>query len=709
MVKIMQLVVNDLLQNKHDSTKLERVVWIDNQNQWCYIVNTNKPSFPYRLEINDIKHQVENEELKKVNEDPWSINVTEDELSDAELKKRDKAWEIIENIYITPDIFLSDHRWKLIKSASNEFGVSEKTIYNYLKRFWARGMTKNTLLPDYFISNKYQGERQYKRKTGRPAIYSSSIIRTNVNEEWKKIFRVSLEKYYFIRSKPSLKYAYQQMLKEYFSTQNDNSVYKVLNVDNPIPSFDQFYYWYRKWYKSDYAVYKRNGRRDFLQNHRAITGSATEDAMGIGMYAIDGTVGDIYLVSSLDRNKVISRPLIYLIVDIFSRCIVGLSVSIENMSAESLRIALANTFENKMEFCKRTLDMDICENDWPIHYLPHTLLADRGSELISDDLTQVVENLHIKIQNVAPHRPELKGVCERFFQTLQSHLAPFLPGAVQKDHSKRGGQDYRKKAVLNLREYSQILVRCALYYNNGHYLSDYPLTKQMIEAKVPPIPIKLFEWGLKNGNGLLRSMTYDQIRSNVLPTSQATIDNKGISFKGLYYSCKTALKEKWFSNARTNGSWKIEVRYDPQDMSRLYLRRDRRNYEVCTLIEHYEMYQSARMEELIDLSRSKRQQEVNFQESELNSRIKLAQEIEGIVNNAKEEAKIDAKEGTKNIKDIRENRKVEQELTRQERVTKSHMTNKEIDFKISNSTKKKIKNIDLFRRKQEEGLNHESH
>ncbi|MEU1980226.1 Mu transposase C-terminal domain-containing protein, partial [Nocardia sp. NPDC019309] len=280
----------------------------------------------------------------------------------------------------------------------------------------------------------------------------------------------------------------------------------------------------------------------------------------------------------------------------------------------------------------------------------------------------------------------------------------------QKDHAKRGGQDYRKKAVLNLKEYSRILVRCALYYNNEHYLSDYPLTQHMIEAKIPPIPIKLFEWGLKSGNGLLRSMSYSQIRSNVLPISQAIVDYKGIYFKGLYYSCRTAIKERWFSNARINGSWKIEVRYDPQDMSEIYIRKNRKDYETCTLIEQYDMYKSARMEELIDLTISKRQQEVDFQESEINGQIRLAQEIEEIVNEAKKEAKMDLGEGIKNIKDIRQNRKEEQELTRQKRSVDIQVLNTDVPSSSTvNSASKKIRNIDLFRQKQKEGLNNENH
>ncbi|MFD1173947.1 Mu transposase C-terminal domain-containing protein [Oceanobacillus picturae] len=701
----MQLVVNDLLLSKHDSSKLERVVWVDNQNQWCYLVNINKPSFPYCLEVNDIIHQLEIKEVEKVEEDPLSISVQEDELTDAERKKRDQAWEIIQDMHLAPDIFLSKQRWKLIKFSSGKFSVSEKTIYNYLIKFWVRGMVKNSLLPDYYLSGKTE-KREYARKTGRPSIYSSSIKRANVDNEWKRIFRASLEKYYFIRSKPSLKYAYQQMLKDYFSIKKEELGYKVLDVDNPIPSYDQFYYWYRKWYKPDYSIHKREGRREYLQNHRAITGSATEDSMGIGVFAIDGTVGDIYLVSSLDRNKVIGRPLIYLTVDIFSRAIVSVYATIENMSGDSLRLALVNAFSNKKEHCNTKLGMEISDQAWPIHYIPHTLLADRGSELISDDLTQIVDNLHIKIQNVAPYRPELKGVCEQYFNILQNHIGSFLPGTVQKDFNKRGGQDYRKLAVLNLHEYSRILVRCILYYNNEHYLSDYPLSQNMIEEKVPPIPIEIFKWGLRRGNGKLRATTSDLIRS-VYPTGKASVTSKGILMNGLYYTSKTALKEGWFSTARQRGNWKIDAHYDPQDMSQVYLRRDRKNYEICTLVDQYKMYQSARMEEVTDLNRSKRQQEVDFQEREMNGQIKLAQEIEDIVNNAKEEAKMDLGEGTKNIKDIRQNRKEEQELIRQKKTSNKQVPSKDIESN-TNSASKKIKNIDLFRQKQEEGLNHES-
>ena len=701
MVKIMPLAVNKLLQSKHDGNMVERIVWIDNENSMCYLVNIFKPTSPYSIELDDVLQRLEIGDWNIIKSDPFNFTVQEEELSKVEIQKRDLAWAVIQYLYHLPNIFEPKSRAELIQKASEEFNLSKKSIRKYLLRFWSRGMVKNALLPDYINCGKAKGEGKiYKKKAGRPIVYPSSIKRAMVDEEWKRLFRISLEKYYFIRTKPSLKYAYKQMLKAYFSKRDTETNYQILDLDKPLPSFDQFYYWYRKWYKSDYAIRKREGKREFLKNHRAITGSATEDAMGIGVYAVDGTVGDIYLVSTLDKSKVIGRPQIYLMVDIYSRAIVGVSVSLMNMSGESLRVALANSFDNKQEFCKRVLDMKISEEDWPVHYLPHTILADRGSELISKEFTSIVENLHIKIQNTGSFRPELKGVCEAYFGILQNHLSPFLPGVVQKDFNNRGVQDYRKQAVLNIKEYTRILVRCIIHYNK-RYLRDYPRTKDMIEQNVPPIPLEIFKWGLNRGSGYLKTLTSEQIRSNVFPSGEATVRAKGISFSGLYYSSSIALREQWFSHARTHGSYKIKIQYDPQDMSKIYIRHDRRNYEVCFLMEQYDMYRNTVMEEVLELQKNKRQEESDFEQIELNSQIKLAQEIEGIVKHAKHEAKAS---GIKNVRDIRQNRKEEQELISDTTVHQIEVPEKK--HRVSENPSNR-NNLDLFRKKQKEALDYE--
>ncbi|WP_164907503.1 hypothetical protein [Clostridium septicum] len=48
------------------------------------------------------------------------------------------------------------------------------------------------------------------------------------------------------------------------------------------------------------------------------------DVSGPGsLYQIDATVADVYLVSEFNRNWIIGRPVLYMVLDSFSRMIVG--------------------------------------------------------------------------------------------------------------------------------------------------------------------------------------------------------------------------------------------------------------------------------------------------------------------------------------------------------------------------------------------------
>ncbi len=89
------------------------------------------------------------------------------------------------------------------------------------------------------------------------------------------------------------------------------------------PSFDQFRYWYENHYRELRREQKaRRGERDYNLTRRELLGDSTQMAFGPGsVYQIDATIGDIYLVSSLDRSRIIGRPVVYACVDVFSRMI----------------------------------------------------------------------------------------------------------------------------------------------------------------------------------------------------------------------------------------------------------------------------------------------------------------------------------------------------------------------------------------------------
>lgn len=64
--------------------------------------------------------------------------------------------------------------------------------------------------------------------------------------------------------------------------------------------------------------------------------------------------------------------MVYVVIDVFSRMVVGLYVGLEGPSWFGAMMALANTVSNKVLYCKQ-YGIDITKEDWDCHYLPQTL------------------------------------------------------------------------------------------------------------------------------------------------------------------------------------------------------------------------------------------------------------------------------------------------------------------------------------------------
>src|SRR5690625_7427785 len=107
-------------------------------------------------------------------------------------------------------------------------------------------------------------------------------------------------------------------------------------------------------------------------------GNSKSETNGPGTrFQIDATIADIYLVSSLDVNKVKGRPIIYGVLDVYSCIITGLYVGLEGPSWIGAMMALYYMVEEKVEFCKE-YGIDISPEQWPTRQLPVVSIADRG-------------------------------------------------------------------------------------------------------------------------------------------------------------------------------------------------------------------------------------------------------------------------------------------------------------------------------------------
>lgn len=184
------------------------------------------------------------------------------------------------------------------------------------------------------------------------------------------------------------------------------------------------------------------------------------------------------------------------------------------------------------------------------------------------------------------------------FDLIQSHIRPHLPGAIQSDFQERGSVDYRLESSLTLEEYIKIVLKCIIYFNTEHYLSGYERNLLQIANDVPPIPLQLWEFGMKHETGLVRKVSPDILRLNLMPQGEASVTFRGIRFNGIFYSSERAINERWFVQARMNGSWKVNVSYDPRDLNFLYLRLNREDFEICSMLESQAKYDNKSFDEI---------------------------------------------------------------------------------------------------------------
>ena len=405
--------------------------------------------------------------------------------------------------------------------------------------------------------------------------------------------------------------------------------------------------------------------KEFNLNHRPILSNSTIETDGPGTrFQIDATIADIYIVSSLNRNRVIGRPVVYAIIDVYSRLITGIYVGLEGPSWLGAMMSLDNMIANKVEFCRK-YGIQITEEQWPSHYLPEIIIADRG-EFEGYSVENLINNLNIKIENTSPYRGDLKGIVERNFRTTNEKIKHKTPGAIQKEYRERGDRDYRLDATLTLEEFTQIYIKMVLHHNHKIKV-EHPIDKEMISDELTPTPINLWNWGIENKKGRLRVIDRDIMRLNILPKGKASVSRAGFKFRDLYYSSKKAVEEQWFINPKHR--W-IEIVYDPRNMNQIYIpHEDGKDYEVCYLLEKSRQYKDCLFEEIIfqqELKRELIELESN-QQAQLN--IDLDKEIEDIVKRAKEARNRTITETTskaKKIKDIKENRQLEKEFNRLE-------------------------------------------
>lgn len=535
------------------------------------------------------------------------------DLSDAARRQRDRNWTLIQSLVENePAIYANTRRGALIKQVVQTSGVSRQTIYLQITRYWQRGCVPEALAGNLAnCGGRGKSKRAGAAKRGRPRTLTAGVG-VNVGVEDLKCMHIAWSRGAGRVSRASLGEQYRWMLITCYQEQvalanrDDRTLVEIREPDR-VPTFAQFEYYYEREITYAQRKIKRLGQRRFEKLFKPYLDNSLNEVRGPGSrYAIDATLVDCYVVSRFDRNRIVGRPVLYIVIDVFSRLIVGFHVSLEPACWMGAMAALATTVEDKVALCAR-FGVTIDPEEWPAAGLCHKLIADRGEvmSLFGDALANA---LNIDVENTQPYNGAAKGVVERVFRTEHVTFGPHTPGFVEKDFGERGARDYRLDAKLTIEEITRVIIKSILRTNCSER-RGYEGDPEIAASNVPYVPIELWKWGLERLRCDLRQFDPDYVRLNLLPRQTVRVQKNGLKFEtALHYASAELMTAPWYLKAQEQRQ-ELNAAYNSADMSRIYVFDpiDPRRHYLCELAPHSRRFAHSSFSEIRALRRHERE------------------------------------------------------------------------------------------------------
>ena len=245
------------------------------------------------------------------------------------------------------------------------------------------------------------------------------------------------------------------------------------------------------------------------------------------IWQADHTLLDIWIFN--EKNQ-LSRPWLTIIIDDYSRAIVGYYLSFQSPSAIQTALALHQAIWRKGD------------SKWPICGIPEVFYTDHGSDFTSKHMEQVSANIKMRLVFSTIGVPRGRGKIERFFQTVNQLFLNRLPGFISSP------QKY-STPTMNLTD-----LECKL---REFILHDYHHRRHSSTQMTP-----YERW---SQNGFLPQMpeSLDELDLLLLTVAKSRIvHSDGIRFKGFRYMDV---------NLAAYVGEQVTIRYNPRDLAEIHV------------------------------------------------------------------------------------------------------------------------------------------
>jgi len=277
------------------------------------------------------------------------------------------------------------------------------------------------------------------------------------------------------------------------------------------------------------------------------------------VWQIDHTPADICIVDDVYRRN-IGRCWLTVAIDVFSRCIVGLYVSLDKPNATSVGMCLVNAILPKDGW----LQAHGIAAPWDVWGKPRTVHADNDKTFRCETVTQAAKEHRINLEWRPVRKPRWGGHIERLLGTLNREVHT-LPGTTFSNPLMRGDYMPHEEAQLTFAEFERYLIEwiCGVYHVDFH-------------SNIKRTPISKYQFGIL-GDGNVPGIGFPEIEKDparllldFLPLKRATVQSDGIRVNNIRYY--DPVIDTWMHamDAATGKKRKFVCRQDPRDISVLW-------------------------------------------------------------------------------------------------------------------------------------------
>lgn len=310
----------------------------------------------------------------------------------------------------------------------------------------------------------------------------------------------------------------------------------------------------------------KQGRKDEVRNLFGSHAGTLPDAdFPLSIVLIDHTTLQIKFVDA-EHRMLVGDATLTLVIDCFSRMVLGYYLSFEKPSALSAGMALANAFLPK----EKTLRRLGVKGSWPCWGYPVVVMVDNAAELNGHMMMTARGVYKFDIRDRPVNGPQFGGRIERAFRTFMAARRS-VKGTMYSNPQERAGRESESIAEMTLDEFDQ--------YFCEYLINDYHLDEHDGEGMKRRAPIQRWNDGIFRGDVMAptglpaRPADETQIRISLLPIARKAVSNLTVQIHNLkYYSKRLGQLSLRQDPSKPLESRLHEIRWDPRNIAYIWVR-----------------------------------------------------------------------------------------------------------------------------------------